>query len=203
MAQTTNDQAGGSSMAVIIAAGAVVLALSFGVRSIFGGVLDPVSQDLFDGRLEVFSLSIAIQNLVWGLAQPAFGMIADRFGDRRALWIGFVCYVAGMALSAVGMTAAEQHIGAGVLVGMGIAGTAFGLVLSVVGRAAPAHRRSQYLGLTSALGSAGQVALPLLAAELTAAYDWRTTLMVLTAVLLPMALCIPLLKAPGAAGAPA
>ena len=72
-----------SPAAVIIAAGAVTLSLSFGARSIFGIVLDPISAE-FGWPREVFSLSIAIQNMVWGLAQPFFGMIADRFGDRRA-----------------------------------------------------------------------------------------------------------------------
>ena len=81
-----------SSLTVIIAAGAVVLALSFGVRSIFGVVLDPLSDGLGWPR-ETFALSLAIQNLVWGLGQPFFGMIADRMGDRRALWLGFGIYL--------------------------------------------------------------------------------------------------------------
>ncbi|WP_339758234.1 MFS transporter [uncultured Hoeflea sp.] len=180
---------------IIVLAGSVVLALAFGVRSVFGGIVQPLSNDLFDGRIEVFSLSIAIQNLVWGLAQPVFGIIADKFGDRRALWLGFFCYVAGMLICVVGTTPLAQHAGAGVLVGMGISGTAFGVVLAVVGRAAPADKRSHYLGITSAMGSAGQVVLPLVVSWLVEWLDWRMTLVVVTFALAPMALCIPFLRA--------
>lgn len=115
---------------VIVVASSVVLALAFGVRSIFGGIFEPLSQDLFGGRIEVFSLSIAIQNLVWGLAQPVFGIIADKYGDRRALWLGFVSYGLGLIVCVLGTTPFAQHLGAGVLVGMGISGTAFGVVLA-------------------------------------------------------------------------
>ena len=197
MATDTQTPHPGSSrdMVTIVVAGGIVLALSFGVRSVFGGVVEPLSNDLFDGRIEVISLSIAIQNLVWGLAQPAFGMLADKFGDRRALWLGFMLYVVGMAVCIVGTTPLAQHMGTGVLVGMGISGTAFGTVLAVVGRAAPPEKRTHYLGITSAIGSAGQVAMPLLASFLTEWLDWRTTLVVIGAMLAPMALCIPLLRA--------
>ena len=196
----------GRGMTVMMAAASLTLALAFGVRSVFGVALEPLSADLGWPR-ETFALSLAIQNLVWGLAQPAFGALADRHGDRSALWTGFALYVAGMALSASGATPLAQHLGAGALVGMGVSGTAFGLVLSVVGRAAPEHRRMQALGLVSALGAAGQVLLPLLAQQALAATDWRGMLWAMTAALLPVALCIPFLKAPpprgGAGAAPA
>ncbi|MYZ46398.1 MFS transporter [Propylenella binzhouense] len=185
-----SDHRGGLT---IVLAGSVVLALAFGVRAVFGGIVQPLSNDLFDGRIEVFSLSIAIQNLVWGLAQPGFGIIADKFGDRRALWLGFICYVAGMLVCVVGTTPLAQHVGAGVLVGMGISGTAFGVVLAVVGRAAPEEKRGRYLGITSAMGSTGQVVLPLLVSWLVEWLDWRMTLLVITFALAPMALCIPFL----------
>jgi MFS family permease len=191
------------SVTIIIVAGAVALALSFGVRSIFGVTLAPMSADLGWPR-ETFALSLALQNIVWGLAQPAFGAVADRYGDRVALWIGFGCYLTGMALAALGLTPMAQHLGVGLFVGLGTAGTAFGLVLSVVGRAAPPERRTQLLGLVSALGASGQVLLPLVAQQVTAALGWQAAVMAMGLALLPMALCIPLLKAPGPkAGAPA
>lgn len=190
-----------SSLTAIMVAGTVVLALSFGARSIFGVVLAPLSADMGWPR-ETFALSLAIQNLVWGLAQPAFGMIADRWGDRRALWIGFGLYMAGMLMSGLAATPLAQHLGAGLLVGMGVSGTAFGLVLSVVGRAAPEHRRSQALGLVAALGAAGQVLMPLIAQHLVAHYGWSVAVLATGAMLAPMALCIPWLKAPKAASAP-
>ena len=177
----------------ILLAGGIVLALSFGVRSVFGGVIEPLSNELFGGRIEIFSLSIAIQNLVWGIAQPAFGMLADKYGDRRAMWLGFFLYVLGMGICVMGTTPLAQHIGAGVLVGMGVSGTAFGIVLAVVGRAAPEKKRTQYLGIASALGSAGQVVLPLLTSWLVSWLDWRLTLIAVAATLMPMAVCIPLL----------
>ncbi len=188
------------SINTIVLAGGIILALSFGARSVFGGVVEPISNDLFGGRIEVFSLSIAIQNLVWGLAQPAFGMIADRYGDRRALSLGLLCYAAGLGVSIVGTTPLAQHLGAGLLVGMGISGTAFGVVLAVIGRAAPVEKRGLYLGIASALGSVGQVVMPLLASWLTAHFDWQITMLVIAATLLPMALCIPLLRVDAPAG---
>ncbi|MBB4302517.1 MFS family permease [Rhodobium orientis] len=205
MATTSGTAADNNRDAMtIVVAGGIVLALAFGVRSVFGGIVEPLSNDLFGGRIDVFSLSIAIQNLVWGLAQPAFGIVADRFGDRRALWLGFGCYVAGMLICVIGTTPFAQHMGAGVLVGMGISGTAFGTVLAVVGRSAPEEKRASYLGIASAIGSAGQVALPLMVAWLIEFLDWRMTLIVITAMLAPMALCIPFLKVrTGPAAAPA
>lgn len=182
------------SIHTIMIGGGIILALSFGIRSIFGGIVVPISNDLFDGRIEVFSLSIAIQNLVWGLTQPLFGMVADRFGDRRALWFGFASYLAGMGLCIAGTSPMAQHLGAGMLIGMGISGTAFGIILAVVGRNAPAEKRDMYLGITSAIGSAGQVVMPLLAAWLSGWMDWQSTLLIFAALLCIMMICIPLMR---------
>lgn len=182
-----------SNTAVIIAAGSVVLTLSFGVRSVFGIMLDPISET-FQWPREVFSLSMALTNIVWGLGQPIFGWIADRFGDRHALWLGFVLYVGGMLLTVFGYAPWMMHTGAGVMVGLGVAGTAFGLILSVVGRATSDEKRSQALALTAAFGSLGQMTLPALSGWLVSLYGWETTLLVMTVLLLPMAACIPLLK---------
>ena len=192
-----------SNTTVIIAAGAVVLSLSFGIRSVFGVTLDPIS-DEFGWPREIFSLSMAIQNMVWGLGQPFFGWIADRYGDRRALWLGFGCYLAGMILTVYGFTPMMMHAGAGVLVGMGVSGTAFGIILSVIGRATPEEKRSQALALAAAFGSLGQMVLPAVTGYLVDAYGWQSTLMLMTVLLIPMAMCIPLLKAevPAANAAP-
>lgn len=200
--RTRQSAADGQSMLVIMIAASTVLAVSFGIRSIFGGIIGPLSAE-YGWPREIFSLSLAIQNLVWGLAQPAFGAIADRFGDRRAMWLGLVCYLAGMVLAVIGMTPMAQHLGTGVLIGMGISGTAFGTVLAVVGRAAPAAKRSQYLGYATAAGSLGQIIFPTLTAWILENYDWHVALIVLTAFLAPMAICIPLLKAPSAPAGPA
>lgn len=183
-----------SNTGVIIAAGAVVLTLSFGIRSVFGVMLDPIS-DTFGWPREVFSLSMAINNIVWGLGQPIFGWIADRYGDRRAIWLGFGFYAAGMALTVIGQAPWMMHAGTGFLVGLGVSGTAFGLILSVVGRATPEEKRSQALALTAALGSLGQMVLPAASGWMVDVMGWQTSLALITLLLLPMAVCIPLLKA--------
>ena len=188
-----------SNTATIIAAGAVVLSLSFGIRSVFGVMMDPIS-DQFAWPREIFSLSMSIQNLVWGLGQPLFGWIADRFGDRRALWLGLGVYAAGMVLMIVGYTPWMMHGGAGVLVGLGVSGTAFGIILSVVGRATPEEKRSQALALTAALGSIGQMVLPYVSGLMVEAYGWETTLIIMALLLVPMGMCIPFLKAEIPAG---
>ncbi len=181
---------------LIVAAGGLVIAASFGARSVFGIVLDPISAEHGWPR-EVFSVSIAIQNLVWGLAQPAFGRLADRFGDRRALALGFALYGAGMVLSAVSATPLAQHMAAGVLVGLGVAGTGFGIVLSLVGRAVPEERRAGAMATAAALGSGGQMVMPLLAGWLTEAFGWQAALLVVAALLIPAAALVPLMT-PGA-----
>ncbi len=193
-AQTAAPGGADRSMTAIIVAGTLTLALAFGARSIFGVTLAPMSADLGWPR-ETFALSLAIQNIVWGLAQPAFGAVADRWGDRRALWIGLGCYLTGMALAGVGVTPLAQHLGAGLLVGLGVSGTAFGLVLSVVGRAAPPQKRTQTLGLVSALGASGQVLMPILAQQVLTAHGWQAAVLATGALLAPIALCIPFLKA--------
>ncbi|MEM7743799.1 MAG: MFS transporter [Pseudomonadota bacterium] len=182
-----------SNTTIIIAAGAVVLSLSFGIRSIFGVMLDPIS-DTYGWSREVFSLSMAINNIVWGLGQPLFGWIADRFGDRRALWLGFWLYFAGMLLGVFGFTPWMMHAGPGILVGLGVSGTAFGLILSVVGRATSEDKRSQALALTAAFGSIGQMTLPAISGMLVDAYGWQMTMLIMAMLVLPMAACIPFLK---------
>lgn len=184
-----------STPRLVMVAACVVLAIAFGVRSVFGIVIGPLSTDLNWPR-ETFAFSLALQNLAWGLFQPIFGMIADRWGDQRALWLGFGCYVLGLVLSALSSSALGQHLGVGLLLGAGIAGTAFGLVLSVVGRATPEAKRSQALGLATALGSLGQVVFPPLASWAVVALGWREALWVFAGLTLLMAAFIPFLRAP-------
>ncbi|MEM8742009.1 MAG: MFS transporter [Pseudomonadota bacterium] len=184
----------------IILAASIILALSFGARSIFGVVLAPLSSDLGWPR-ETFALSLALQNLIWGLGQPFFGAVADRIGDRKALWIGLLCYLAGMLISAVGTAPWMQHLGVGFFVGLGTAGTAFGLVLAAVGRAVPEAKRSRALALVAALGASGQVLMPLLAQAIEASQGWQLAIAATGALLLLAAFAIPFMRAP-ASGLP-
>ena len=183
-----------SNATIIIIAGSVVLSLSFGIRAVFGVVLDPIS-DTFGWSREVFSLTMAIGMLVMGLGQPFFGWIADRFGDRSALWLGFVLYVIGMLMMVYGQSPATMHWGGGVLVGLGVSGTGFGLILPVVGRAVAEEKRSQAMALTAALGSIGQMTMPALGGYLVAQFGWQSALLAFTVMLIPIAICIPMLKA--------
>lgn len=183
-----------SNTATIIIAGSIVLTFSFGVRSVFGVMLNPISET-FGWPREVFSFSMALAMLVWGFGQPLFGWLADRWGDRLALTLGFVLYLAGMLLTAAGQTPLAMHMGAGVLVGLGVAGTAFGLILSIVGRATPEEKRAQALALTAAFGSIGQMVMPALSGVLVDMLGWQIAMLVISALLLPMAACIPFLKA--------
>ncbi len=185
----------------VLLAGAAVLLLSFGLRAAFGVFQTPIAAEMNWPRSE-FSFALAIQNLVWGFAQPVFSIAADRYGDRKALTAGAVLYALGLWVSSQAMTPGEQILGAGLLVGMGVAGTGFGVVLAVAGRIAPPAKRSQILGLVTAAGSLGQVLMPPLAEWLESAYDWRVALAVFAALGLGMLALIPFVKAPPKPAAP-
>ena len=115
----------------------------------------PVAEE-FGWPRSYFSLAIAIQNLAWGIGQPVFGAIAERWGDKRAIVIGALFYAAGLVLTAWASTPGTIQL-LEVLVGFGIAGTGFGVILAVVGRSASDDNRSLALGVVTAAGSAGQI----------------------------------------------
>ena len=161
-----------------IACGAFIVLLSFGIRSSFGLFLQPMSLDLGWGR-EVFALAMAIQNLLWGLSQPFAGAIADRWGTARIIIGGGVLYVLGVYLMSTTSSPPELYFSAGVLVGLGLSGTGFGVVLAAVGRSVPAERRSAALGITTAVGSLGQFLLPPIGQAFLSAYGWQTALVLL------------------------
>ena len=144
--------------AVIIACGGLVLLLSIGVRNSFGIFLQPISAELGWSR-EVFALTLAIQNLFWGVSQPFAGMIADRYGSGRVIVVGALIYAAGLLLMSVSSTPLSTHITIGVMIGIGIGGCGFAIVLASVGRSVPPERRAMALGFASALGSFGQFSL--------------------------------------------
>ena len=138
---------------------------------------------------ETFSLAFAVQNLVWGFANPVFGAIADRLGSGRAIAGSAVLYVAGLALMAVSGTPGALLGSSGLLVGMGLAGTTFGLVLGVVARHVPSEKRSAALGLTAAGGSLGQFVMMPVAQGLIGTFDWQIALFMLAGI---TALIVPL-----------
>lgn len=162
------------------------------IRASFGVFQIPIAADLGWLRSE-FSLAIAIQNLAWGLATPLFGAFAERLGDRRAILIGVAFYAAGLLFSAYSVSAFEHQL-LEVLVGFGIAGTGFGVLLGVVGRAASDKNRSLALGITTAAGSLGQVAGPPLAQYLLSGMHWSQVFVVFAVIIMASVLCLPFLK---------
>lgn len=163
---------------VIVCAGSI-LGLSMGLRQGMGLFLTPVSLHLGEGR-EAFALSMGLMNLFWGLGAPIAGAISDRYGARRVAAGGGAAYAAGL-LVMMASNDSNQLILGGVIVGLGLSGAAFTVVLGVVGRATPEHLRSKALGLASVGGSIGQlVALPYIHAMIDG-FGWFIALAILAA----------------------
>ena len=177
--------------------GAVILLVSFAVRASFGVFQIPVAEEFGWARAE-FSLAIAIQNLAWGIGQPIFGAIAEKIGDRKAIVIGALTYALGMVLTAFSTTPLEHQLYAW-LVGFGVAGTGFGVVLAVVGRAASDENRSMSLAIVTAAGSAGQVVGAPAAEWLMSFLTWQETFLVFAALILALILTLPLMRGPSPA----
>ncbi len=178
----------------VLIAGCVILMISFAIRASFGVFQIPVASEFGWLRAD-FSLAIAIQNLAWGIGQPLFGAIAERFGDRKAIIWGAILYAAGLVLSSYAVTPG-QHQFLAILVGFGIAGTGFGVILAIVGRAASPENRSMALGIATAAGSAGQVFGAPTAEFLLQSYSWQGVFLIFAAVILATLLALPFLRSP-------
>jgi MFS family permease len=185
----------------ILIAGCTILMISFAVRASFGVFQIPVATEFGWPRAD-FSMAIAIQNLAWGIGQPMFSAIGERFGDRRTIILGALLYALGLVLSAHAITPG-QHQALAVLVGFGIAGTGFGVILPLIGRDASPEKRSLTLGIGSAIGSAGQVIGPPAAEALMQVYSWQTVFVIFAVVILSSLLALPFLRAPEKARASA
>ncbi len=166
----------------------------FSIRASFGVFQIPIATEYGWMRSE-FSLAIAIQNLAWGVGQPIFGAIADRIGDRKAIIAGALFYAAGLLLSA-GATTPEAHQFYEILVGFGIAGTGFGVILAVVGRASSDSNRSMSLAIATAAGSAGQVFGAPLAEYLLTFMTWQQTFTTFAAMILAVLMVLPMMRSP-------
>lgn len=164
--------------AVVLACSSIILMLSLGTRQSFGLFLQPMSVDLGWGR-ETFAFALALQNLVWGLAQPFAGMIADKFGAARIIVVAGVLYAIGLALMAYSETGLAFNVSAGILVGLGLSGSAFGVVMGVVGRTFPPEKRSMALGIVGAGGSFGQFIMLPYGQVLISQFGWFSALLVL------------------------
>lgn len=173
---------------VLVGSG-LLLSISMGVRHGFGLFLQPMSSDLGWSR-EGFAFAIALQNLVWGAMQPLTGMLADRYGAGRMIFTGAVLYVLGLVVMAFAQTTLQFTVGAGLLIGMGLSGVTFSVVLGVVGRATTPGNRSMALGIAAAAGSAGQFLMLPLEQTLISGYGWFNALLVvacIAALMMPLA----------------
>lgn len=172
----------------IMVGGSLILALSLGTRHGFGLFLSPMSAEFGWGR-EVFAFSIALQNLVWGLAQPFTGALADRLGAKRTIIAGGVLYAVGLVLMGLADSPGSLSLSAGLLIGLGLSGTSFSVILGAIGRAVPVEKRSMAMGIASAAGSFGQFAMLPGTLGLIGWLGWSTALLVLG---LLVALIVPL-----------
>jgi MFS family permease len=143
---------------LLILVGSLVISLAMGLRHGFGLFLEPMSSELGWGR-EVFAFALALQNLVWGIAQPFSGALADRFGAARVVVIGGALYALGLAFMGLSESALGMSVSAGLLIGLGLSGTTFSVILGAVGRAVAPEKRSLAMGIVSAAGSFGQFAM--------------------------------------------
>jgi MFS family permease len=206
MSATTGDLRPGSSLTgwrtplVIIICGCGIALLSFGPRSTLGFFIQPMSREFSWGR-DVFGLALAVQNLLWGLGQPLAGAIADRFGILRVMFVGALLYAAGLLMMRYATTPLSLELGAGVLIGFGLSGCSFNLVLSAFSKLLPPERRGLALGAGTAAGSFGQFLFAPTGVALLGTIGWQGTLTVFAALML---LILPLslaLAAPPAASA--
>ena len=174
--------------AVVLACGCLIMTISFGIRAGFGLFLQPMSLEYGWGR-EVFSFSIALQNLMWGALGAIAGGFADRYGPGRVIAGGAICYIIGLIGMAYIETPLLMHANAGLFLGGALGGTSFGIILAVIGRTVAPEKRSLAMGVATAAGSFGQFLLLPLTQFLISSMDWHRALLVLACV---AALIIPL-----------
>jgi predicted MFS family arabinose efflux permease len=180
------------SSAFLITTACLLLLLSFGYRSGFGLFVKPITEANGWGR-EVISIALAIQNLCWGIVAFFAGGLADRFGNVKVLIAGTLIYALGMVLTSGVDSPWMLNTSTGILVGAGIAGTSFGIVLPAMARAVGEKRRQWALGLGTAAGSLGQFAVVPLAQFLIETYNWMTAMHILAgSALVMMLLALPL-----------
>ena len=167
-----------SQFVLLILVGGTIVAVSMGIRQSFGVFLQPVVNDLELTRT-TFGLTIAIQNLIWGLAQPFAGVVTDKYGSYRMLILSSLLYIAGLALTAHTTTATGLHLSLGMLVGLAMSGTTFTVVLSAIGRLVPPEKRSLAFGIVSAGGSFGMFSFVPLSQLFIGLYGWSVAFLIL------------------------
>ena len=176
----------------ILIAGCLIIMLSFAVRASFGVFQIPIAEEFGWLRAE-FSMAIAIQNLCWGIGQPIFGAIAEKLTDRKAIIIGALFYAYGLIMTSSAVTAGAMQFYE-IFVGFGIAGTGFGVILAVVGRASSNENRSMSLAIATAAGSVGQVFGAPAAELLLGVMSWQSVFLIFAAVIIGSLIFLPMMK---------
>lgn len=191
---------------IVIGAGALCVAIAMGVRQSFGIFLQPLGSDLGIGR-EAFGFAIALQNLLWGAAQPFVGAVADKWGAARVTVVGTLLYCGGLVVAAQADGTPGLIGGLGLMVGVALSMTTYVTVLGAVGRAVPPQRRGLAFGLTTAAGSFGMFAVVPGVQGLIDGFGWREALVLMAVGVSALAACAIGLRAPkaapGAAAVPA
>ncbi len=176
----------------VLIAGSLILIVGFAIRASFGVFQIPIEEEFGWLRAD-FSLAIAIQNLAWGIGQPLFSMIAEKYGDRKAIFLGSVLYAVGLILSSYAITPlAHQFLE--ILIGFGIAGMGFGVILAVIGRTTSEKHRSLALGIATSAGSLGQIIGPPVIEKLLQQMPWQDVFMVLAVIVMASMVLLPMIK---------
>ncbi len=187
---TSTIQRPAPPLAMIIGLGCLICMIAFGVRSTPGLFAVPMTTEYGWSR-EAFGFAFAVQNLIWGIAQPFAGAFADRLGSVRVVVTGAVIYAAGVLLMAFGGNLATLNLGGGVLMGLGIATTSFSVIMPAFGRLVPENKRSWAFGMATAASSAGQLVFAPLGQQFISMFGWQMALVALTvflALIIPMVL---------------
>ena len=176
----------------VLIAGSLILIVGFAIRASFGVFQIPIEEEFGWLRAD-FSLAIAIQNLAWGIGQPLFSMIAEKYGDRKAIFLGSVLYAVGLIFSSYAVTPlAHQFLE--ILIGFGIAGMGFGVILAVIGRTTSEKHRSLALGIATSAGSLGQIIGPPVIEKLLQQMPWQEVFMVLAVIVMASMVLLPMIK---------
>jgi MFS family permease len=170
-------------LALIVLSGCLICLLTFGPRAALGLFMQPMSAE-FSWSRDVFSLAFALQNLLWGIAQPICGSIADRFGSMRVILIGGLAYAGGLLFMNDASSPLVLNAGMGALIGLGLSGCSFSLVLAAFGKLLPVQWRALALGAGTAAGSFGQFIFAPLGVALIDAFGWASALKVFAGLVL-------------------
>ena len=174
---------------VVLTCGTIILFISFGARNIFGIILDPMtaSTGLSVGN---FSFAIGLQAVIWGLTTPITASLAERYGTARMIALGGVLYAAGLILMSLVQIPIHMNLTAGLMLGLGLSATGFPIILAAITKRVDAKRRSFFLGIGSAAGSSGQLALVPIGQFFISGYGWAVTAIIfgcLVALIVPLA----------------